>query len=63
MITIRDDFPDAEGTAGVEVGLGDDFGDVVGVGAVSGETVGESVGVGAVSGEIGGVASWETITS
>jgi hypothetical protein len=57
IITIRDDFPDAEETAGVEVGLGDAFPDAAGVGEVAGETVGEAVGVGEVVGDSGGVAS------
>ena len=56
IITIRDDFPEAEGTAGDAVGdaVGDSVGDAVG------DAVGDVVGVGEIA---GGVASWETITS
>ena len=49
-------FLGVEGVEGVDFGLGDVVGDVVGVG------VGDVVGVGEVVGNAGGVASWETIT-
>jgi len=57
-------FLGVEGVEGVDFGLGDVVGDVVGVGVgdVVGVGVGDVVGVGEVVGNAGGVASWETIT-